>query len=119
MNEVTSTKSFQIDDQTYEMTIVSLENAVSLYIYEDKPRFGTFGVSVPSTEFMSASTLYITGKRNEQYVRMIGERLAMRSQKLVLVSLNIQDLSNEILLKIIENIEKELFVKEEEKGKKH
>lgn len=113
MNEVTSTKSFQIDDQSYEVTIVSLENAVSLYVYEDKPRFGTFGVSVPSTEFMSSSTLYITGKKNEQYVRMIGERLATRLQKLVLVSLNIQDLSNDVLLKIMENIEEELFTEEE------
>ena len=115
MNEVTTTKSFEIDEQKYELVIVSLENAISLYIYEDKPRFGTFGVSVPSTEFMSASTLYITGKRNEQYVRMIGERLATRLQKLVLVSLNIRDLSNDVLLKIMENIEKELFTEEEKK----
>ena len=113
MSEVTSIISFEIDEQKYELVIVSLENAVSLYIYEDKPRFGTFGVSVPSTEFMSASTLYITGKRNEQFVRMIGERLATRLQKLVLISLNIQDLTNEILLKILENIEKELFTEEE------
>ena len=53
MTEVTSIKSFEIDEQNYELVIVSLENAVSLYVYEDKPRFGTFGVSVPSTEFMS------------------------------------------------------------------
>ncbi|TFG10854.1 hypothetical protein EU534_00490 [Candidatus Heimdallarchaeota archaeon] len=113
MTEVTSIKSFEIDEQNYELVIVSLENAVSLYVYEDKPRFGTFGVSVPSTEFMSASTLYITGQKNEQYVRMIGERLATRTKKLVLVSLNVQEITNDLLLKIIENIEKELFSKEE------
>ena len=113
MSEVTSTQSFEIDDQKYELIIVTLENALSLYIYENKPRFGTFGVSVPSTEYMSASTLYITGKKNEQYVRMIGERLATRTKKLVLISLYIQEISNDILLKIIENIEKELFTKEE------
>jgi len=113
MKEITLAKSFEIQDQKYELIIVSLENAVSLYIYEDAPRFGTFGVSVPSTEFMSASTLYITGQKNEQYVRMIGERLATRIQKLVLVSLNIKDISNDILLKIMENIEKELITKEE------
>ncbi len=49
----------------------------------------------------------------EQYVRMIGERLATRIQKLVLVSLNIKDISNDILLKIMENIERELITKEE------
>ncbi len=115
MKEVTLTKSFEIQDQKYELIIVSLENAVSLFIYEDTPKFGTFGVSVPATELMSASTLYITGQKNEQYVRMIGERLATRMQKLVLTSLNVQDINNEILLKIFENIEKELIIKEEKK----
>lgn len=113
MKEVTLTKSLTVLDQNYGLIIVELENAVSLYIYEDKPKFGTFGISVPATEFMSASTLYITGQKNEQYVRMIGERIATKTQKLVLVSLNIIDITNDILLKILENVENELLKKEE------
>ncbi len=115
MQEITLTKSFEIQNQSYELIIVSLENAVSLFLYENTPKFGTFGLSVPATEFMPASTLYITGQKNEQYVRMIGERLATKIKKLVLVSLNIQDISNEILLKIFENIEKELLSTDENK----
>ncbi len=113
MKEVTLSKSFKILDQNYGLTMIVLENAVSIYIYEDTPKFGTFGVSIPATEFMSASTLYITGQKNEQYVRMIGERIATKIQKIVLVSLNIQDITNDILLKILENVETELLKKEE------
>jgi len=109
MKEETSKISFSILDKNYELIMVLLENAVSLYIYEDTPKFGTFGISVPPTEFMSASTLYITGKKNEQYVRMIGERIATKIKKLVLISLSIDDIDNDVFLKILENIETELI----------
>ena len=114
MKEVTSTEFFEIEEQKYGITAVFLENALSFYIYEDKPTFGTFGVAVPTTEFMKASTLFITGQKNESYVRMIGERLATKTQKLVVVSLNVQDMSNSLFMKLIEKIEKEFLLEEKE-----
>ena len=115
MKEVTSTKFFEIEEQQYGITAVFLENALSLYIYEESPKFGTFGIAVPSSQFMQASTLYITGQKNEPFVRMIGERLASKIQKLVLVSLNIQNISNELFVRLIEKIETEFLVEEEKK----
>lgn len=109
MKEETSKISFSILDKNYGLIMVLLENAVSLYIYEDTPRFGTFGISVPPTEFMSASTLYITGKKNEQYVRMIGERMATKIKKLVLISLSVDDIDNDIFLEILGIVETELM----------
>ena len=98
MEDITITEEFKIDDQKYGITIVFLENAISLFLYEESPIFGTFSVSVPGTAIMPASTLYITGSKNEQFVRVIGERLATKLQKLVLVSLNLESISNDLLI---------------------
>jgi len=113
MEEISFTKQIEIDDQNYGITVVLLENAISLFIYEDSPIFGTFSVSVPGTSIMPASTLYITGSKNEQIVRVIGERLATKTQKLVLISLNIADISNDILMKLMSKLELEILEKQE------
>ncbi len=114
MVDITITEEIEIDDQNYGITVVFLENAISLFIYEESPIFGTFSVSVPGTSIMPASTLYITGSKNEQFVRIIGERLATKLQKLVLVSLNIQDISNDLLMKIMNKIESDIIEKKNE-----
>jgi hypothetical protein len=104
MEEITLTKEIEINDQLFGITVVFLENATSLFIYEESPLFGTFAVSVPGTQIMPASTLYITGSKNEQFVRVIGERLATKLQKLVLVSLNVSDISSELLTEIMNKL---------------
>ena len=57
---------------------------------------------------MPASTLYITGSKNENFVRMMGERLAIKLQKLVLISLSLEETETEFLLKIMQKIEEKL-----------
>ena len=114
MVDIAITEEIEIDDRNYGITVVFLENAVSLFIYEDSPLFGTFSVSVPGTSIMPASTLYITGAKNEQFVRIIGERLATKLQKLVLVSLNIDDISGDLLTKIMSKIESEILEEKKE-----
>ena len=114
MVDITITEEIEIDDQNYGITVVFLENAISLFIYEESPIFGTFSVSVPGTSIMPASTLYITGSKNEQFVRIIGERLATKLQKLVLVSLNIEDISGDLFTKIMSKIESEILEKKKE-----
>jgi hypothetical protein len=64
---------------------------------------------------MPASTLYITGSKNEQFVRVIGERLSTKLQKLVLVSLNLESISNDLLVKIMNKIESDILEEEKEK----
>lgn len=113
MNEISKSFSFEIDGRKFETITVSLENALSVYIYEEIPRLGVFGISVPSTSIMPASTLFVTGTKDEHFVRIIGERLATKVQRLVLISFSLKDSSNELLLKIVNKIENELIIEEE------
>ncbi|MCK4896369.1 MAG: hypothetical protein KAS47_06135 [Candidatus Heimdallarchaeota archaeon] len=114
MSEITKSKSFEIEERKFGSTLTSFENAISLFIYEETPRIGTFGVSVPGTSIMPASTLYITGAKNEHYVKLIGERLATKLQKLVLISLSVKDIDNELIVEIIQKIETTFFDKKNE-----
>jgi len=109
MSEITKSKSFEIEERKFGSTLTSFENAIALYIYEETPRIGTFGVSVPGTSIMSASTLYITGAKNEHYAKMIGERLATKLQKLVLISLSVKDIDNKLIVELMQKIEKTFF----------
>lgn len=109
MSEIAKSKSFEIEERKFGSTLTSFENAIALYIYEDTPRIGTFGVSVPGTSIMPASTLHITGVKNEHYVKMIGERLATKLQKLVLISLSVKDIDNELIVELMQKIETTFF----------
>ena len=61
MNEPTLNTQIELDGQEYQITVVFLENAVSIFIYEKEPRLGTLAISVPGNDIMQASTLYVTG----------------------------------------------------------
>jgi len=115
MTEPTLCTMIEIDGQQYQITAVFLENAVSIFIYEETPRLGTLAISVPGTDIMQASTLYVTGSSDAHFVRMLGERFASRTQKLILLSLSLKEASNELILKIMQQTEEILF---EEKDKK-
>ncbi len=108
MDAVTETINFEIDERNFGAIMISFENAFSIYVFEEKPRIGTFGVSIPGTSIVPASTLYITGSKNENFVRMMGERLAIKLQKLVLISLSLKETEADFLLKIMQKIEEEL-----------
>ena len=114
MSEITESKSFEIEERKFGLTLTSFENAIALYIYEETPRIGTFGVSVPGTSIMPASTLYITGAKNEHYAKMMGERLATKLQKLVLISLSMKDIDNELIIELMQKIETTFFDKKNE-----
>ena len=115
MKELVQLKAFEIYKKKFGLIIVSLENAISLFVYEDIPTFGSFGISVPATTFMPASTLFITGKDEDYSVRIIGEKIATKIQKLVLVSLNVKNVSNNLLSEIIKKIEENLFMNDSSK----
>jgi len=102
------TMNFEIGERNFGTIIISFENALSIYIFEDKPRLGTFGISIPGTSIVPASTLYITGSKHENYVRMMGERIAIKVQKLVLISVNLEEAETELLLEIMKKIEENL-----------
>ena len=108
MDTITETINFEIDERNFGAIMISLENAFSVYVFEEKPRIGTFGVSIPGTSIAPASTLYITGSKNENFVRMMGERLAVKTQKLVLISLSLEETETDFLIKIMQKIEEKL-----------
>lgn len=109
MEEPTLTTSIDVDGDKYQITAVFLENAVSIFIYEDIPRLGTLAISVPGTNIMQASTLYVTGSTDTYFVRMLGERFATRTSKLVLLSISLKDVTNELIMKIMQKTEQILF----------
>ena len=117
MDAITETLTFEIDERNFGTIMISFENAFSIYIFEEKPRIGTFGISIPGTSIVPASTLYITGSKNENFVRMMGERLAIQLQKLVLISLSLEEIENELLLKIMHKIETNLPKQKKRKSK--
>jgi hypothetical protein len=115
MNEPTLSTSIEVDGQSYQITAVVLENAVSIVIYEETPRLGTLAISIPGTDIMQASTLYVTGSSDAHFVRMLGERFASRIQKLVLLSISLKEVSNELALKIMQETERFLLEEKNEK----
>ena len=115
MEEPTLNTSLEVDGQEYKITAVLLENAVSIFIYEETPRLGTLAISVPGTDIMQASTLYVTGSSDAHFVRMLGERFATKIRKLVLLSISLKEISNELVMKLMQKTEQLLF---EEKSKK-
>ena len=115
MEEPTLNTSLEVDGQEYKITAVLLENAVSIFIYEEAPRLGTVAISVPGNDIMQASTLYVTGSSDAHFVRMLGERFATKIRKLVLLSISLKEISNELVMKLMQKTEQLLF---EEKSKK-
>ncbi|OLS33028.1 MAG: hypothetical protein HeimAB125_02780 [Candidatus Heimdallarchaeota archaeon AB_125] len=115
MEEPTLNTSLEVDGQKYHITAVFLENAVSIFIYDETPRLGTLAISVPGTDIMQASTLYVTGSSDAHFVRMLGERFATRIRKLVLLSISLKEISNELVMKIMQKTEQLLFEEKNEK----
>ncbi len=115
MKEPTLSTTIEVDGQEYQIIAVFLENAVSIFIYEETPRLGTLAISVPGTDIMQASTLYVTGSSDAHFVRMLGERFASRIQKLVLLSISLKEVSSELILKIMQQTEQLLFEEKNEK----
>ena len=108
MDATTETLDFEIGERNFGTIMISFENALSIYVFEDKPRIGTFGISIPGTSIVPASTLFITGSKNENYVRMMGERIAIKIQKLVFISLSLEESESDLLLEIMKKIESNL-----------
>lgn len=76
-----------IDQEGVEVhgAVAKLENAVIALIWSgDKPRLGSMTATLPNR-----ASSQLLGDRDEVFSRMVGERLALRYGKLVLVSSNL------------------------------
>lgn len=89
-------KIFQVDEINLGMFAFLLDNAISIYVYEGDPKLGTIGLSIPGSDILPPSTMFISGIKNELMVRGMGERLSKMTEKMVLLSINV---SNEGLFK--------------------
>ncbi|MHA1304597.1 MAG: hypothetical protein ACTSQE_02245 [Candidatus Heimdallarchaeaceae archaeon] len=85
------TKNFNVGKSELGMLILYFDNAISVYVYEDSPKLGTIGLTVPGSETIPPSTVFLSGLRYEHFVRMFGERIARVTGKLTLVSINVSD----------------------------
>ncbi|MCW4049708.1 MAG: proteasome assembly chaperone 4 family protein [Candidatus Bathyarchaeota archaeon] len=80
-----STESIEVEGKTLNGALTELENAVLLLVWMgDKPKLGSLTVTVPDR-----TSSQLLGDRDEVLSRMVGERLASRYGKLILVSSNL------------------------------
>ncbi len=80
-----STGSVDHDGVEVHGALAELDNAVIALIWSgDKPRLGSMTATLPNR-----ASSQLLGKRDEMLSRMVGERLASRYGKLVLVSSNL------------------------------
>ena len=104
------TKNFQIGEFNLSMIILFFDNAISVFVYEETPRLGTVGLSVPGTDVMPPSTAFATGIKHEFYVRGLGERISKITGKIALLSINV---NNEYLIEgIWKELKKEILKKD-------
>lgn len=77
--------SFEIDNQKVYAAVSELKNAVLVLCWiGDEAKLGSVTVSLPNK-----TSSQLIGNRNEILGRMIGERLALKSGKLTMVSTNL------------------------------
>ena len=111
MSTITKSVQFNVGDRTFTAVLNSFDNAIALFVYEEIPHLGVLSISTPGTSIMPASTLYVTGTKDNHFVKLVGERLATKLQKLTLISLGLKEITNEIILEIIKAIEEAFFEK--------
>lgn len=99
------TEEFEINDKQYGIIAIKFENAVAIYVFEGSPKFGTTALSIPGNLFSPANTLFMSGTRNEMFARMLGEKLATVTKKLVFVSVNIEEITPELHKELWKKIE--------------
>ena len=85
-------KEVEIGDNLFFLSVIFFDNGISIFISEKSPKLGTIGLSYPPIDF-SSSTSLLHGMKNEQFVRIIGERYSKITGKMVLVSLNIENIN--------------------------
>ncbi len=99
-------KILKIEEHDLEITYLEFTNGISLYIYIDTPKMGTTSLSVPGSDTIPPSTVFLVGSKFDYFLRMIGEKIAKVTGKMVLISLNITEekMLNSIWKKIQDEI---------------
>jgi hypothetical protein len=89
-------------------TYLEMKNASLIFLSEREDRFGTLAVAMPPSEKMLGPALSsnLLGDRNVMVARLLAERIAQKSNKLALVSVSVETLSEmeagPILLRLVE-----------------
>lgn len=99
----------KVGEIDYGLIILNFQNAIALFIYEGSPKFGTCGLSIPGNMVSPPNTLFISGLRDDIAVRMIGEKIAKMTNKLVLISINVTEMSSGLHAKLWEILERKIL----------
>ncbi len=103
----------QIEENNIEFVFLTFENALSIYIYEEKPLIGTISLSTPATDVLPSSTVFMVGTKFDVFIKMAGERIASSLNKIVMLSIY---LKNENYLPSIWNKLEEIIKKGKEES---
>lgn len=106
MPEQSHIKILKIEEHDIEIMYLEFANGIALYIYINSPKMGTTSLSVPGSDTIPPSTVFLVGSKFDYFLRMIGEKIAKITGKMVLISLNITEkkMLNSIWKKIKDEI---------------
>lgn len=104
-------------EKSFLSTYVETTNGSLTLFSEGEELFGTLAVAIPQTKGMIGPPLssILLGERNILLARILGERLAAKTRKIALVSVNIKTLEEREAGQILMKLADKMLRKEETK----
>ena len=98
-------------------TYVETRNGSLILLSEGEELFGTLAVAIPQTQEMIGPPLssILLGERNTLLARLLAERLAAKTRKIALVSVNIKTVEEREAGQILMKLTDKILAKEEPK----
>jgi len=104
-------------EKSFLSTYVETKNGCLTLLSEGEELFGTLAVAIPQEERMIGPPLssILLGERNTLLARLLAERLAARTRKIALVSVNIKTIEEREAGQILMKLTDKMLGKEEPK----
>ena len=81
-------EKLEVNSRFFRINLLSLENAVVAFLFEDRMRMGTVAIAMPGTgEVAAGRSSVLVGGKYLMTTRALSERLAAKTGKIALVSL--------------------------------
>ncbi|MFX1511129.1 MAG: hypothetical protein ACFFCQ_00890 [Promethearchaeota archaeon] len=99
---------FSIGKRKIEIEINKFENGSTVFIYEDKRRFGTIAFAVPSLSGGEAMITQMFGSTNEITTRALAEYLTQKYKQMIILSVFLSSKNDDptILRALLQNFRK-------------
>jgi hypothetical protein len=104
-------KESKSNDEVYIVAVVVLHQGLIVLVSDDKLAIGSLAIATSSTDpaTTSAGVFPVIGAKNEYSAKVIGEKIARTTKKIVLTSVRLKHESYEILQVILKLIDQALM----------